>query len=142
MWTEPASAQVAPGKPTAASKWAYPILVVKGEQAGGLSTKQSKAGSDKKQPDFVLVFLEPYEQFIPKQVMDMIDENVRPLTENWSSQVISTVPGAEEAWAQMSGVMNSLQNMGGLQSILGGASGGNGGGNPLSGLMENFGRRR
>jgi len=75
--------------------------------------------------------------------MDMIDQNIRPQTEQISGQVIAQVPGAEQFWAQLSGFQNTLSNMGGLQSVLGGAMGGSeGGSNPLSGLVENLGRRR
>lgn len=74
-------------------------------------------------PDFFLYFLQFYEPFIPQQVMDMIDSQVRPQTEQMTGQIMDNVPGAEQAWAQLSQIQNIL-NQFQLSSLMGGFGGG------------------
>ena len=84
---------------------------------------------------------------IPKPVMDAIDSNVRPQTEQMSEQIISVMPGGKQVWAQLNNVVRQI--MSGLQGLTGAASGGGSGGssssgsslNPLAGLMGNLGGR-
>lgn len=99
-----------------------PILILRQS-----SSSSSSQGSSK--PDFWLMWLQPYEGMIPKPVMDAIDQNVRPQTEQATAQIISQVPGGDQVWSMISQFQNTLNNMGGLQSLMGsmGGMGGLGG---------------
>lgn len=102
-------------------------------------------------PDFFLIWLKPYEQVMPKPIQEMINQQVRPQTEQISSQIISSVPGSEQVYQRFSQFMSSFNNfvptdiMGGLTGGSGNgpsSSSGSGGNSGLSSMMQNFGRRR
>lgn len=77
---------------------------------------------------------------LPQQIQDMIDQQIRPQTDDLSAQILSSMPGAEQMYQQVSDFLDMFSQFG-PQTFLGGGGGG-GSGAGLSSLMGGLGRRR
>lgn len=105
----------------------------------------------REKPNIFLIGMKPYQSMLPKPIQDMIDQQIRPQTDELSAQILSSMPGAEQWYQQVSDFLDMFSNFG-PQNFLGGGGGGgssssgssgSSGGSPsLSNLMSGFGKRR